>query len=53
MMGLSLGQLDEVVTVAGHDQAIVVVRELQDERVDRLPRKHIAQSQDFVAELSK
>lgn len=31
----------------------MVVRELQDERIGRLQRKHIAQPQDFVAELSK
>lgn len=52
MMGLSLGQLDEVVTVAGHHQAVMVVRELQDERIGRLQRKHIAQPQEFVAGLS-
>jgi hypothetical protein len=53
VMGLSLRQFDEVVTIAGHHQAIVIVRELQDERIGRFPRKHIAQPQDFVTELSK
>jgi len=53
MMGLALGQLDEVVTVAGHHQASVVVRELQDERIGRLAGKHLAEPQDFVTELTK
>jgi hypothetical protein len=52
-MRLAFRQVNEVVTVARHHQAIAVVRELQDERICRLARKHVAQSQDFVTELSK
>lgn len=53
VMGLLLRQFDEVVTIAGHQEGIVVMRESHYERIGRLPRKHIAQPQDFVAELPK
>jgi hypothetical protein len=41
VMGLSLSQFDEVVTVASHHHAIVVMREPPDERISRLSRKDV------------
>jgi hypothetical protein len=53
VMGLLLRQFDEVVTIAGHHQAIAVMGELQDDWVGRFQRQLITQPQDLVTELSK
>ena len=53
VMWLSLRQFDEIVTVARRQETIVFLRKLQDSRIGGLRRKHIAQSQDLVAQLSK
>jgi hypothetical protein len=49
---LALSQSNEVVPVAGHQDAPVVVRGLEDQRVGGVLRQDIAQSHDIVTEFA-
>lgn len=47
---LRFGELDEVVTVAGHQQTIVVVGKSQNGGIGGLRREDVTEAQDFVIE---
>jgi hypothetical protein len=49
-MGLSPRQLDEVVPIACHQDAIVFVRKLEDDRIGSFLLEHVAETYNVVAE---
>ena len=49
-MGLSPRQLDEVVPIAGHQDATVFVRKLEDDRIGSFLLEHVAETHNVVAE---
>ena len=50
---LRFGEVDEVVTVAGHQQTIVVVSKLQNGGIGGLCREDVTEAHDFVMEFSE
>ena len=52
-MMLRFRELDEVVAIAGHHKAIMLVSKLQDCGIRCLQRQHIAEPEDFVVQFSK
>jgi len=49
-MRLSLGELNEVVLVTRDQEAVMFMRELQDERIGSVFWEHITHAGEFVAE---
>ena len=52
-MMLRFRQLDEVVAIAGHHKAIMLISKLHDCGIRCLQRQHIAEPEDFVVQFSK
>jgi hypothetical protein len=53
VMRLPRSQLDEVVTVTGHQDATVFVRKLEDDRIGSFLLEHIAEMHNVVAQFLK
>lgn len=51
-MRLRLGELQEVVAIARHQQAVVPVRKLEDSRIGRFGRENVAQAKDLMTEFA-
>jgi hypothetical protein len=51
-MRRSLGECQEVVAVARHQQAVVLVRELEDSRICRFGSEDVAQPKDLMIEFA-
>jgi hypothetical protein len=52
-MRLTLGELQEIVTIASHQHAVVLVRKLNDGLIGSFRRKDLAQTNDFMVEFSE
>ena len=52
-MTLRLRQFDEVVTIAGHQQAIVFVSKVENRGIRGLNLQHIAQPENLVIQFSE
>jgi hypothetical protein len=53
VMGLSFRQREEVIAIAGHEQAVSLERALKHQRVSGLRTEHVANASNLVAELAK
>lgn len=52
-MGLSFRQREEVVEIAGHEQAVAFERELKHQRVRGFRTEHVANTSNFVPKHAK
>ena len=52
-MRLRLGELQEVVAIARHQQAVALVRKLEDSGIGRFGRKDVAQANDLMIEFAQ
>jgi hypothetical protein len=52
-MTLRLRQVNQVLTIAGHQQAIVFVSEVEDRGIRGLHRQHVAQPENLMIQFSE